>query len=86
MADLTRRVHILLKEDQWEYLKNLSELRQKPVGELMREAVESAYRPRSDARARFALKNLGETAFLEDQNLSELRQNLGISTPGERAD
>ncbi|MBL8020275.1 MAG: hypothetical protein JNM27_11465 [Leptospirales bacterium] len=58
MAELTRRLQILLDPEQMEYLQTLSRERRKSVAELIRESVDIVYRPRSDLGKKRALADL----------------------------
>ncbi|MCE9599294.1 MAG: ribbon-helix-helix protein, CopG family [Spirochaetia bacterium] len=65
MAELTRRLQILLDPEQMEYLQTLSKQRRKSVAELIRESVDIVYRPRSDLGKKRALADLRAETVLK---------------------
>ncbi len=78
MPELNRRLHILIKEDQMEFLKDLSERRKRPIGELVREAVEQTYRPHGSLLGLRALESLRESASLGPADWNEISANLNL--------
>ena len=58
MAELTRRLQILLDPDQMESLQAIAQKRRKSVAELIREAVDIQYRPRTEVRRIQAMESL----------------------------
>lgn len=58
MAELTRRLQILLDPDQMESLQAIGQKRRKSVAELIREAVDIQYRPRTEVRRIQAIESL----------------------------
>ncbi|HMU85625.1 MAG TPA: ribbon-helix-helix protein, CopG family [Leptospiraceae bacterium] len=58
MAELTRRLQILLDPDQMESLQAIAQKRRKSVAELIREAVDIQYRPRTEVRRIQAIESL----------------------------
>lgn len=64
MAELNRRLHILVTEELYLFLQDLSRERRQPVGELIRYAVEKVYRPSSDLREIRALGKIRQRTFL----------------------
>lgn len=67
MAELTRRLQILLDPEQMEYLQSLAKARRKSVAELIRESVDIVYRPRSDLGRKRALAELRAAGGLDIQ-------------------
>lgn len=73
MADYTKRLQILLSEEQYAFIKETAKSRRISVGELIRNAVEEIYRPRISLRELQALSSLASrelfawdcSAFLE---------------------
>lgn len=68
MAEYTRRVQILLTDEQHEFLQELSRTRRRSVGELLRIAFEEVYRPVQSIRELQALHDLGRRSFLSDSD------------------
>ncbi len=58
MAELTRRLQLLLDPEQMEQLQALAKQRRKSVAELIREAVDRTYSPRSNLQALRVLDEL----------------------------
>ncbi|NJN83229.1 MAG: hypothetical protein HC802_13720 [Caldilineaceae bacterium] len=50
MATLTKRVQVLIAEDEWLELKRLSSRRESSVGRLIREAIAQTYFTPADAQ------------------------------------
>src|SRR5688572_22146187 len=69
MADLTRRIHILLSDEQFEFLRDLSEREGRPVGDLVRSAFESVYRPSTPIVPLRALEVLNDAPLLRSEIL-----------------
>ncbi len=69
MADLTRRIHILLSDEQYEFLRDLSEREGRPVGDLVRTAFESAYRPSTPIVPLRAVEVLNDSPLLRSETL-----------------
>jgi hypothetical protein len=63
MAELTRRLQILLDPDQMTHLKEIARQRRKSVAELIRESVDLIYRPRSDLKRKRILSDLKTQSF-----------------------
>lgn len=76
MADLNKRIHILLKNEQLEFLKRISARERKPVGELVREALELVYHPRSDIRSRLSLKRLRKMNIIRENSWAEIKSKF----------
>ncbi len=66
MAEYTRRLQILLSEEQHDFLQQLSERRRTSVGELVRRAVEEVYRPASSLSELQAIDRLRRRSFMEE--------------------
>ncbi|MCR9144491.1 MAG: hypothetical protein NXI24_19795 [bacterium] len=66
MADYTRRVQILLTEEQHDFLTGLAESRRRSVGDLVRTAFEEVYRPSASIRELQALERLGQHTYIEE--------------------
>ena len=64
MAELTRRLQLLLDPDQMEHLQAIAKQRRKSVAELIREAVDRAYRPRSNLQALRVLDELRDRHWI----------------------
>lgn len=60
-------MHILLSESQYEILKDLSTRKKKPIGKLVREALEIAYFPDSKLEPIRALNELKMTKWIDRQ-------------------
>jgi len=73
MAELTRRLQILLDPDQMTHLQEVAKSRRKSVGELIRESVDLMYRPRSDLKKKRILSDLRGQSFLK-LDASELQE------------
>lgn len=58
MAELNRRLQLLLSEEQFSFYKQLSEQRGQPVSELIRLAMDEVYRPASNLRPLQALHKI----------------------------
>lgn len=58
MADYTRRLHVLLSEEQFDFLNDLAHRHRRSVGELVREAIDHTYRPVTDTAPLLALRTL----------------------------
>lgn len=69
MPHYNKRLQILLSEDQFHFLKDLSERNNRPVADIIREAVEKVHRPSS---------NYGIIRFLSDR-LEEQSATLSIN-------
>ncbi len=65
MAELTRRLQILLDPDQMETLQRIAQERRKSVAELIREAVDTQYSPRTELRRVQALESLRAQTYLK---------------------
>lgn len=66
MAEYTKRVQILLTGEQHDFLAELSERRQRSVGDLVRTAFEEVYRPARSIRELQTLRNLQQTTYIEE--------------------
>jgi hypothetical protein len=64
MAELTKRLQILLTEEEFQYLKNLSHEKRRSVGDLVRSAVARTYRPSTSVSQLWALKDIQENEYL----------------------
>ena len=71
MAELTRRLQLLLEPEQMEYLQAIARQRNKSVAELIREAVEKEYSPRSNLRAMRALEGLKRNSWLAAEEIDD---------------
>ncbi len=58
MTELNRRFQILMSEEQMMFLKSLADQRGDSVGELVRKAVDQAYRPSVKAKYIKVLQDL----------------------------
>ena len=75
MADYTRRLQVLLTDEQYDFLHQLAADRRQSVGELVRTAFEETYRPSQSIRELQVLQSLGERTYIEEspqQILEEL--------------
>lgn len=72
MAELNRRLQLLLSDEQFEFLKQLSEQSGQSVSELIRRAVEETFRPASNVRALGTLRKMRETPYLPEIDSNEL--------------
>ncbi len=85
MAELTRRLQILLSQEQFDFLKDLSARRDTSVGDLIRYAVDRTYRPSSSLVKLQVLHELRQNRFVESDSLDTLLEDLGrIRTQEER--
>lgn len=69
MAELTRRLQLLLEPEQMEYLQAIAKQRNKSVAELIRDAVEKEYSPRSNLRAVQVLEGLRRSSWLAAEEI-----------------
>ena len=67
MVNYGKRLHILLSESQYEILKDLSSRKKKPIGKLIREALEIVYFPDSKLEPIWALNELKTTKWIDQQ-------------------
>lgn len=58
MADYTRRLHVLLSDEQFDFLNDLAHRHRRSVGELVREAIDHTYRPVTDTAPLLAVRTL----------------------------
>ncbi|MCB1308120.1 MAG: hypothetical protein KDK30_08075 [Leptospiraceae bacterium] len=58
MADYTRRLHVLLSDEQFDFLNDLAQRHRRSVGELVREAIDHTYRPVTDTAPLLAVQTL----------------------------
>jgi len=77
MAEYTRRLQLLLKEEQLNTLKEIAGRRNISTAELIRETVEEVYRPRSEIQALNALSSLRKLSFIEEFSWSEILAGRG---------
>lgn len=66
MAEYTRRVPILLTDEQYDFLQNLSERRRRSVADLVRTAFEEVYRPAQSIRELQSLRHLQQHTYIEE--------------------
>jgi len=66
MAELTKRLQILMTEEEFQFLKHLSGEKRRSVGDLVRQAVARTYRPSSSVSQLWALKDIEENTFLAE--------------------
>lgn len=71
MAELTRRLQLLLEPEQMEYLQAIAKQRNKSVAELIRDAVDKAYSPRSNLKAIQVLEALRDTSWISADALDD---------------
>lgn len=71
-----QRLQILLTEDQLTFLKKTADERGRSVAEIIREAVELVYHPRSGFQALSALRILGEKSILGPKTWSDLKERF----------
>lgn len=64
MAELTRRLQLLLDPEQMQHLQTIAKQRRKSVAELIREAVDRAYSPRTNIQAIRALESLRDRHWI----------------------
>ncbi len=76
MADLTRRLQVLLTGEQFDFLKETSRSKKKPVGDLVRQAIERAYRPSSSTALIPVLEELKDIKFIKETSVDEIRARL----------
>ena len=65
MENYNKRLHVLVTEEQFLHLKELSRNRRVGVGQLVREAIDQVYRPYSEINLRQQLNQLRDTAFIK---------------------
>lgn len=80
MADLTRRIHILLSDEQYDFLRDLSEREGRPVGDLVRTAFESVYRPSTPIVPLRALEVLNASPLIRSE-LIPAGTKIGTASP-----
>ncbi len=66
MAEYTRRVQILLTDEQHEFLTGLADRRRRSVGDLVRSAFEEVYRPAASIREFQSLRVLEQHLYIEE--------------------
>jgi predicted DNA-binding protein len=76
MAELNRRLQLLLSDEQFDFLKNLSDQSGQSVSELIRRAVEETFRPASNVRALGGLRKLRATDYLPEIPVTRLLEQL----------
>ncbi|MDH5655475.1 MAG: hypothetical protein OEZ34_06175 [Spirochaetia bacterium] len=69
MAELTRRVQILMTDEEYDFLKSLSDEKRRSVGDLIRSAVAKQYRPSSSVAHLWALDEIKDTVYLNEDSL-----------------
>lgn len=65
MAELTRRLQLLLEPGQMENLQSIAQQTGRSVAELIRDAIDRAYSPRSDLAARQVLERMKTRAWIQ---------------------
>ena len=63
MAELNRRMQLLLSEEQFDFYKALSEKRGQPVSELIRRAMDETFRPATNVSSLQALRKIRHTTY-----------------------
>ncbi|MEQ9363978.1 MAG: hypothetical protein RIF32_07040 [Leptospirales bacterium] len=66
MAEYTKRVQILLTDEQHDFLTELAEGRRRSVGDLVRTAFEEVYRPTASLREIRVLEHLRGQVYIEE--------------------
>jgi len=64
MADLTKRLQLLLSEEEYAFLKALAFEKKRSVAQLIRDAVVSTYRPSVSLSRKGVLRELELESFL----------------------
>lgn len=73
MADYTRRLQVLLTEEQFQFLKDLSRQKRRSVGDLIRDSVDRAYRPSSSLAHLRVVGELRSASFLKGISLEDMQ-------------
>ena len=76
MADYTRRLQILLTEEQFQFLKELSHQKRRSVGDLIRDSVDQAYRPSSSLAHLRVIGELRSASFIKGATLEEIQREV----------
>lgn len=76
VADLNRRLQILLSEEQFAFLKELSSKTKRPVGDLVRMAVEKVYRPSTDIQKIRIIESFRDRAVTEEESMAEIKNKM----------
>jgi len=71
---LTQRTNILLNEEDYKMLKDLSQKNNQTIGELIRHAINVAFKPKKKTQAQIfkRLRELGKTAKTNGINYKQL--------------
>lgn len=72
MADYTKRMQILLSEEQNSFLRDLAERRGQSVGDLVRNAVDYAYRPAVHLNRARILEKLAERVYINNISMDDI--------------
>lgn len=79
MPAYTRRLHILISEEQFDLLELLSQRQGCSVAELVRQAIDNALQPRSSIQELQALKKLPQFSALSAEKWEQLAEKLKLA-------
>lgn len=76
MRELSERLHILISPEQAAELRRLAAASGRPVGQLVREALDQAYGGARTVHARAALRRVASTGYIIEGSWDSIRNTL----------
>ena len=76
VRELSERLHVLLSAEQAEQLRALSESSGRPVGQLVREALDRTYSGSEPVASRAAIRRVAETVYIKEDTWESVRAGL----------
>ncbi len=85
MPSYTRRLHILVSEEQFHLLESLAEKNRTSLAELVRHAIETTFQPASSTKQLQALKKLSKFSLLSAESWQRLQKTEARANPKKSA-